>query len=65
MPLPVDGLTQSSSRNQVQEAITASIQQCVAEGGSQEECAARVNATAKSKVSGPMSRIQSGLTPPT
>lgn len=41
MPLPVDNLTMESSLQATREAISASIKQCMDEGGrSQEQCAA-------------------------
>lgn len=41
MPLPAENLTPDSSPERIQEAISASIQQCMREGGrTQEQCAA-------------------------
>ena len=41
MPLPVEGLTAQSSPDAVREAISASISQCMSEGGKdQDQCIA-------------------------
>jgi len=41
MPLPVETLTPNSSREEIQAAISASISQCMSEGGKeQEQCVA-------------------------
>lgn len=50
MPLPVDSLTSSSSTQQVRDAISQSIEQCMKEGGkNQKECAGMVYGIARDK----------------
>lgn len=48
MPLPVDGLTAQSSPDAVRDAISASISQCMSEGGrEQDECVAMAHEIAR------------------
>jgi len=48
MPLPAESLTPESSPEQIQEAISASIEKCMQEGGkTQEECAAMAYSMAR------------------
>lgn len=50
MPLPVDKLTAKSNPAEIQEAISASIKQCMDEGGkSQKECAGMCYGIAREK----------------
>jgi hypothetical protein len=50
MPLAVDSLTSSSGTQQVRDAISASIAQCMKEGGrTQKECAGMVYGMARDK----------------
>ena len=59
MPLPVEGLSQQSSPDQVKEAVSASMQQCMAEGGkSEEQCQGEILALVKRKMG---STIRRGL----
>jgi|TARA_R100000306_G_C4304898_1_gene107098 hypothetical protein len=52
MPLPVDNLTKQSSAEEVREAITASVQQCMQEDGKeQQECVAMSIGIARRNVS--------------
>jgi hypothetical protein len=54
-PLPVDNLTPDSSDLQIQDHITKSIQQCMAEGkGSQKDCAGMCYGIARSKTKKPL-----------
>lgn len=48
MPLPAEGLTPDSSPEAVQEAISASIKQCMDEGGrEQDQCIAMAHSMAR------------------
>ena len=59
MPLPVEGLSQQSSPDQVREAISASMQQCRAGGEkSQEQCQSEIIALVKRKMG---STVRRGL----
>ena len=50
MPMPVDNLTPESNDKAIQDAISASIEQCMREGGrSQEQCAAIAYSTARER----------------
>lgn len=50
MPLPVESLTTESSTEQVRDAISKSIEQCMQEGGrTQRECAGMTYDIAKDK----------------
>jgi hypothetical protein len=51
MTLPIEGLSQRSSPDQVKEAIAASMQQCMAGGEkSQEQCQSEIMALVKRKM---------------
>lgn len=47
MPLPVEALTPTSSDAEIQQAISASIAQCVNEGIDQKQCTAMAYSMAK------------------
>jgi len=48
MPLPVESLTRESNDHSIQDAISASIEQCMKEGGrTQKECAGMVYGMAR------------------
>lgn len=47
MPLPTESLTTTSSREEIQTAISAAISQCMQEGREQEQCVAIAHETAR------------------
>lgn len=50
MPLAVDNLTEQSNPEQIRDAISKSIEQCMKEGGrTQKECAGQAYGIAKDK----------------
>jgi len=58
MPTPADSLTAQSTPDEVRAAISASIAQCVSEGGEQEQCTAIAFAAARRRTAG---AIRQGL----
>lgn len=55
MPLAVDNLTEQSSPEQIQEAISKSIEKCMQEGGrTQKECAGMTYGIARDKTGKPL-----------
>jgi len=55
MPLPVDNLTEQSNPEQIRDAISKSIEQCMQEGGrTQKECAGMTYSIAKDKTGKPL-----------
>jgi len=55
MPLPVDNLTEQSNPEQIRDAISKSIEQCMQEGGrTQKECAGMAYSIAKDKTGKPL-----------
>ena len=67
MPLPAEGLTPDSSQDEIRAAVSASIAQCMQEGGrEQEECTAMAmeiarRATGNGAGGGGQSKIRAGL----
>ena len=61
MPLPAEGLTAQSTDDEIQQAISASIEQCMQEGGrAQEQCIAMAHEMAR-KATG-KGRVRTALT---
>ena len=57
MPLPVENLTRDSSPEAIQEAISASIEQCMHEGGRElDQCQAIAHSIARKKTGKPLAR---------
>ena len=57
MPLQVENLTPDSGEGAIQEAISASIAQCMREGGkTQKECAGQAYGIARDKTGKPLDR---------
>lgn len=55
MPLPVDNLTDQSNPEQIRDAISKSIEQCMQEGGrTQKECGGMVHGIARDKTGKPL-----------
>lgn len=66
MPLPAESLTPDSDDAAVKAAISASIAQCVREGGKQDQCVAMAysmvaKSTGRSAGGGAKSRVKAGL----
>ena len=56
MPLAVESLTPDSPTGSIREAISKSIQKCIEEGKSQEECAGMAYGIAKDKTGKPLGK---------
>jgi len=63
MPLPVESLTRESSAEQIREAISRSIEQCMHEGGrEQDQCAAIAYSIARKRTGKPIGRKRGART---